>query len=171
MDIAGMLNNTTEVVRALVALVTGVASVLIGTAFIFSGIRKMIAHAHGHRQGQPTVGPVLINLGIGAVLIQVTFMTDAIVSSMFGSGVENPNAAMQYMPSQVSGDVVLNAMVNAALLWIYAIGFIAVVRGFVQWNSLANGSARDGAGWKGFWHIIFGALAVNIAGTVGLFAS
>lgn len=172
MEWPAILEGSKETVTSLVGFLTSGAAVLMGSSFIYSGFSKMVAHSKGQRHGQPTAGPVAINLLIGAIMVQLSFMVDQFIVSMFGAGREDPNAAMSYMPSPVKDNVLLQQAVNAAVLWVYAIGFIAIFRGLVQWNALASGrgSAQDN-GWKGFWHIFFGALAVNLTGFLRVLTS
>ena len=170
MDFQAIVSGSEETVRALVQFLTSGIAVFLGVVFIFSGLRKVIAHAKGERQGQATVGPVLINLLIGSILVQLSYMTDTLVETIFGSSRESPNAAMQYMPSQVQESEVLTQAVQAGVLWVFAIGFISIIRGLVLWNDMAKGQGHgQSVGWKGFWHIFFGGLAVNISGTLSLF--
>lgn len=172
MDVGSLLAGTKEVVDALVRLLLSGVSVLLGVLMIFSGIRKMLAHGRGERQGQGTMGPVAINLLMGSFLLQLSTMVDSLIYTMFGTEREEPNAAMSYMPAQVADNEMLRNLVNVAVLWVFAIGFVAVIRGFVLWNEMANGQGRgQDNGWKGFWHIFFGAMAINLTGVLRLFGS
>jgi len=171
MDFSAFLNGSRETVHALVALLTGAIAVLLGVAFMISGLKKVVAHGRGERQGQPTVGPVLINLCIGGAMVQLGTMTDMLVQTLFGTGRESPNSAMAYMPDPVQESQLLSQAVEAGVYWVAAIGFIAIIRGLVLWNELAKGAGHgQNLGWKGFWHLFFGALAVNIPGTLRMLA-
>lgn len=169
MDFQAFVNGSAETVRALVSLLVSGLAVVLGTCFIFSGLLKVINHGKGLRQGQSTVGPVLINLGIGSILVQLSFMTDVVIQTIFGEERESPNQAVSYMPQNVHDSQLLEQGVAAAALWIFAIGFISVIRGLVLWNALAAGDRGQSNGWKGFWHIFFGALAINITGVIKMF--
>jgi len=76
------------------------------------------------------------------------------------------------MPEPVSNNEMLSQMVNVGVLWVYCIGFVAILRGFVLWNAMANGGGRgQDNGWKGFWHIFFGAMAVNLTAVIKIFTA
>ena len=172
MDLSALLAGTKSGVDAFVTfLVTGVA-LMLGVWMIFSGLNKMVAFSKGERQGQGTAGPVAINLLIGSLLVQLGVSINEIMESMFGGKAEDPNNAMMYMPDVAHANPLMEQAVNVGVLWIFAIGFVAVIRGFVLWNDLANGN-RGGSenGWKGFWHIFFGEACINITGVIRLFMS
>jgi len=173
MDYSEVLNNSKETVQALITFMSVALAMLLGTFFIFSGLKKVADYSNGQRQGQPIIGPVCINFFIGASLLQFSFMIKTIVYTMFGASLESPSRVMDYMPPQVKeGGGMVTALVGAAVWWIAAIGVAAILRGFIIWNDLAKGDrAQSSAGWKGFWHIFFGAACVNLTGVFKLFGS
>lgn len=119
MDFTSLLKGSEETVKAIVSLLTGGVGVLLGALFIFSGFRKMIEHSHGQRHGQPTAGPVAINLLIGSLLAQMGFTIDTlIIETMFGEAKEAPSAAMNYMPNQMQESQMMVTLINAALWWV-----------------------------------------------------
>ena len=172
MDISAMLAGAKLVVESMVTMLLTAASMMIGAIMIYSGLAKMVAHGRGERQGQSTLMPVIANLAIGALMMQLASTVGAFVETVFGSAAEDPNAAMQYIPAPMQSAPMLTPAINIAVLWIYAIGFIAIIRGLILWNEMSNGGGRGGDnGWKGFWHIFFGAIAVNITGTIRVLMS
>lgn len=171
MDWSTILAGTQELAIAVLGFMGKGVSVILGVYFIGSGLHKMYAHAKGHRQGEPTVGPVLINLAVGSLMIQFYKVVDMVIHTIFGESQTQPSAILQYMPQNLSSSVMLMNMVQAAALWVVMIGVVAICRGLILLNDLSNGHrAVQGAGWKATWHIIFGAAAVNIAGVVKWFA-
>lgn len=173
MDWGALLEGTREAVSALVSLlITGVA-VFLGALFVYKGVAKMLAHARGERQGQNTVGPVVGHLLIGALLLQFSFSVSTISNTLFNENAGlKPNAALAYMPPHVAGNKFLVQMIEVGLLWVYFIGFVAILRGFVLWHAMVSGDSRgQDNGWKGFWHLFFGAMAVNITGVVKMLTS
>jgi len=172
MDLSALLSSSREIVQIFLNVLLPAITVLVGAVFIYSGLKKVVDHSHGLRHGQSTVGPVLINLGIGAVLIRFSFMLDQLIFTIFQDKRESPSAAMSYMPAQVKNSgTMLNMLVEAAVWWIVAIGAVAVFRGFILWNDLAKGQGgQSSLGWKGFWHLIFGAACVNFSGVLKLFS-
>ena len=172
MDLSALLSGSKETVTTLVTFLLTAFSVLLGAYMIVSGLAKMIAFSKGERNGQATAGPIVINLLVGAMLIQLSASIDMIVESIFGGRPEDPNGAMSYMPPPMKSSPTMEMAVTIGVYWIYAIGFMAIIRGFVLWNELASGGGRGSDnGWKGFWHVLAGAACVNITGTIRVLTS
>jgi len=170
MDLSAFLTGSQEFVREFVEALIPIIAILIGVAFIFSGLKKVVDHAQGLRHGQPTVGPVLINLFIGAIFVQFPRMMETFVQTIFQEKRESPSAAMSYMPAKVTESEMLSMLIEAAVWWVALIGVVAIFRGLVLWNDLAKGGGGQGSlGWRGFWHVFFGALCVNFGGVLKLF--
>jgi len=171
MDFSKILAESQAFVQTFVELLSSVVAVFVGAAFIYSGFKKMVDHAHGLRQGQPTFGPIMINLLIGAVMVRFSFMMDQLIWTIFQEGRESPSAAMSYMPEQIKkSGTMLYMLIEAAVWWIAAIGVVAIFRGLILWNDLAKGNGgQNSLGWKGFWHLFFGAACVNFTGVLKLF--
>lgn len=169
MDYEALSKNAVTFAEALSTWILTSLAVLVGVIFIYQGIKKQIDHARGANPHESVFGYIAINFATGAALIQLSFFISAIVQSLFGTDVEAPIEALMYMPEQVQGTKVLDAAMKAASVWVSVIGSISIFRGIVLWNSLAKGQqAIQGAGWKGFYHILFGGLAVNITGLLRL---
>jgi len=170
MDWSAFLSETQSVVTTVVGAISSGLALLIGLYFIASGLNKMVAYSKGFRQGQPTVGPVALNLGIGAMLMQFARTVNMLIHSVFGSDPSSPSDAMAYVPAQVANSEMLRDLVQAGILWMFAIGVVAVLRGLILWNEISSGSGRTSDnGWKGLWHIVFGALAINMTGILKMF--
>lgn len=146
-------------------------SVVLGLSFIIVGLKRLVDHSKGQNPHASVFGPVAINLASGIALLQLSFFVNAAIRSLFGSEMQKPSEVLAYLPDRVQGTAMLDAMIRAGAMWVSVIGIIAIIRGIVLWNALARGAqgAPQGAAWKGFWHIVFGVLAVNITGTVALF--
>ncbi|WP_354687122.1 hypothetical protein [Cupriavidus necator] len=169
MDWQAFLEGSIAFCKALVSLLTSGACVLGATWIAFSGLRKLVAASKGHRQGQPTIGPVAINFLIAALLAQLATVAGNTVELLFGTGISDPREALSYMPSQVAGNETLMFVVSVAVYWLAALGWAAVFRGLLLWNSLSEGASAGGRdlGWRGFWHVLGGACLINIGGLAG----
>lgn len=171
MDWSTILEGTQTLAVAVLGFIGKGVTIVLGLYFIGSGLNKMYAQAKGQRQGEATAGPVLINLAVGSLMIQFYTIVDTVIHTIFGEGQSSPSTVLQYMPSNISSSVMLLNMVHAAAIWVVMIGVVAFCRGLVLLNDLSNGHrAAQGAGWKAFWHIVFGAAAINIAGVVKWFS-
>ncbi|WP_432263546.1 hypothetical protein [Cupriavidus sp. TMH.W2] len=152
--------------KALISLLTAGACVLAAAWIAIGGLRKLASASRGERQGQGTAGPVAINFFIAALLAQLSTVAGNTVEMMFGTGISDPREALSYMPSQVAGNETLMFVVSVAVYWLAALGWVAVFRGLLLWNSLSEGQAAGGRdlGWRGFWHLLGGSALINIGG-------
>lgn len=169
MNWQAFLEGTIEFSKALVSLLTAGACVLVAIWIAISGLRKLAAASRGERQGQATIGPVGINFLIAALLVQLSTFAGNTVELLFGTGISDPREALSYMPSQVAGNQTLVFVVSVAVYWLVALGWVAVFRGLLLWNSLSEGQAAGGRdlGWRGFWHVLGGSALINIGGLAG----
>jgi|GEM_PF-2376141 len=168
MDYQNILDGSEELVKALIKFLSSGVAVCLGSYFIFSGLQKMIEHSKGLRQGQPTAGPIAINLLIGSLMVQLSFTIDTLVETIFGGEKESPSEAMRYLPAQAADSKMMQTLVNAGVWWVAFIGVTAIMRGLILWNDLSKGrGAGESLGRTGFWHIVFGALCCNFPGLLG----
>lgn len=168
MNWQSFLTNTEALAQGIVMLLSTAASILVGLWMVISGLIKMVQYGQGLREGQPTVGPVLINLVVGALMLQFALTADSIVQMIFGGSMQSPITAMQYMPQEIQGSETMKQALTIGLYWVAAIGWVAVFRGLLLWNDLSKGqsaSSQD-AGWRGLVHVLGGAAAINIGGFV-----
>lgn len=169
MDWQQYLTGSTEITQGLSSFLFTSLSVIVGIIFIYRGIKKIVDHGSGGNPQEKVFGYIAINFATGAALIQFSFFIDSLVESLFGQAPESPSAVLGYLPSSVTGTELLDAGIEIGAMWVSVIGVISILRGFILWNSLAHGGGQQNAGWKGLWHIVFGVLAANIAGTIRLF--
>ncbi len=155
--------------KGLIGLLTSGGCVLAAVWIASSGMRKLIAASKGQRQGQATAGPVAINFLIAALLAQLAWFSGGAVELLFGTGISDPREALSYMPAQVAGNQTLMFVVGVAVYWLAALGWAAVFRGLLLWNSLSEGASAGGRdyGWRGFWHVLGGACLINVGGLAG----
>lgn len=170
MDWEAIVASSSSLTSSLATLIFTGVSVIVGVIFIFRGVKKIIEHGRGGNPHESIFGYLAINFATGAALLQFAFIVQSLSETVFGEKMKPASEALSYLPESVKGTEMLSAGLDIAFMWVSVIGMISILRGIILWNSLARGqSAREGAGWKGFWHILFGVLAANIAGTVALF--
>jgi len=171
MDWQAFLDGSIAFSKALISLLTHGACVCAAVWIAISGLRKLAAASRGERQGQGTVGPVAVNFFIAALLAQLSTFAGNAVDLMFGTGISDPHQALSYMPSQVAGNQTLTFVMSVAVYWLAALGWVAVFRGLLLWNSLSEGQAAAGRdyGWRGFWHVLGGAALINVGGLASWF--
>ncbi|OXR48013.1 hypothetical protein PuT2_14815 [Pusillimonas sp. T2] len=167
MDWQAFLNNTEQLAQDITVLVATLASIIVGLWMVASGMIKMVQFGQGLREGQPTLGPILINFAVGALMLRLSMTADSVVQMLFGSSAQAPLTAMQYMPSEIKGSETMQQAMAIGVYWVACIGWLAVFRGLILWNDLSKGQASSqDAGWRGLVHILGGAAAINIGGLV-----
>ncbi|MBF22295.1 hypothetical protein [Neopusillimonas maritima] len=161
------LENTQELAQAIITLLVSAASILVGLWIIATGLFKMVQYAQGQRQGQPTLAPIAINFVVGVLMLRLAMTAGDVVQMLFGTGIQAPMSAMQYMPEEISGSETMQQALQIGIWWVAAIGWVAVFRGLLLWNDLSKGqSGSENAGWRGLVHVLGGAAAINIGGLV-----
>ncbi|VTU44969.1 hypothetical protein [Variovorax sp. RA8] len=160
-DFAAFLNEFAALGRAFVPLVYW-AALLIGFFFAGSALHKIAKMGHDHHGGQqPTWAGVGGNLlvTIGATMLSAWVES---LSRDYGGIGEGVASQMAYIRDGTSGS--LKPLWDAIYAWIFLLGVCAIFRAFLLFNRAAQGHAQEGDGfWRGFWHILGGAILVNIA--------
>lgn len=160
-DFTGFLNEFAALGKAFVPLVYW-AALLIGFFFAGSALHKIAKMGHDHAGGQqPTWAGVGGNLLVTIGATMLSAWVDSLSKDFGGIG-EGVASQMAYMRDGTSGS--LKPLWNAIYAWIFLLGVCAIFRAFLLFNRAAQGQAQEGDGfWRGFWHILGGAILVNIA--------
>lgn len=120
--------------------------------------------ALSHADGGVKTGSVLMRMGISACLISFGMYMSKTIETLFGEEVSYRNA-MAYAPvAQMSGNAYWKLAWSVCVVWVVLIGVVGMFRGLLLWNSAST--ENQGTGdlfWRGLWHIVGGAAAVNIA--------
>jgi hypothetical protein len=142
-------------------------SVLAGMALIFKAMFEL-AKAGDERSGQNDGiwGRIGLRILIGAALLQFSSTMSEVVTLVFGAPPQNYRNAMAYIPISGANANYWRNVLDLVLTWVVIIGWISAFRGFLKWNSAASGAPSSGGDpfWQGLWHILGGALAINIGG-------
>lgn len=173
MDYQALLNNSRAFVDAAVPALK-ILAVLAGL-ILFAQCGKMMFNQHdGAGRGEDRVASkVALKMLIGALLMQLSTTMEWTVDLMFGAKATSVSSVVAY---EGGGDGNFwNNVLQVCLLWVTLLGWVAAFRGLMAWNSASAGGYSGGNSgdlfWKGLWHLIGGALAVNIAGVVKMFQS
>lgn len=154
-------------VVAAVSWATGVG--LVG----YVGYRMAFSRAPGG-QGWGSGGPispgaVAALLLLAGVFIELPAMVQSTAVTVLG-GSSSYRQALALVPQYSGGNAFWTLVLEVIVMWIVLIGAVASYRGVLLWVEMANGGGGGGKGdlfWRGLWHIVFGALAVNIGRFMG----
>lgn len=152
---------------AAVSWVTGVGLVA------YVGYRMAFSRApggQGYGAGGPiSVGTVAALLLLAGVFMELPAMVRSTAQTVLGSTTDY-RQALALVPQYSGGNAFWTLVLEVIVMWIVLIGAVASYRGVLLWMEMANGGGGSGKGdlfWRGLWHIVFGALAVNIGRFMG----
>jgi len=105
---------------------------------------------------------------ISALMIAVSGFVPILSETLVGGGEYKPEALFSSIPKGRMLPGVAEAL-TSCLLFVQALGTIAIFRAFLMFQSAAKGKREDLP--RAFLHVIGGVLAVNIQLTISIIAS
>lgn len=156
-------------------LLTGVA-VVAGLALIYSALRAMYDMEKGRAGGgrEITFFSIAIKLLVGAMMLRLGSTVEDVSFLVTGTTFQSYNQVLAYAPLATSNGA-WNSVLQVVLLWVVMLGWLGAFRGLLLWNEAANGGASGGSSgdsfFRGFWHLLGGAAAVNLSGFINAFLS
>lgn len=146
-------------------------SYVTGVFFFMTGLIKYRIFANqtfGSAQRGEMIGP-LVYIMIGAILIYFPSTLSSSLTTVFGSAnISSPNELMAY--SSLSAVEKWRDIADVILQYVYLVGLIAFVRGWVILAKVSHSQGQGASIGKGLIHIIGGILLVNIVDTVNILA-
>jgi len=114
-------------------------------------------------------GPLVFIL-VGAILLYFPSTLDTSLATVFGTkAIKAPNELLSYKAlDQVEQWKQLSTVI---IKYIYLIGLIAFIRGWVLLSKMGHSGAQPGQLGKGIIHIVGGILLINIVATVNILAT
>lgn len=166
MDLDSFLAWTNRFSAGFLNLLFTTIAVVVGVWCVASACRKIVAEASGLRQGQPLAMPVLIDLFVAMCMLQLANFSNDLSTMLTGGDVQQPANALSYLPATISNSSFWRKVALAVVSWMAMIGGAAIFRGLLLWKQMAEGHwAQSGDyGWRGFLHIIGGAILLNVGG-------
>lgn len=157
-DISQMLINIAETMPPVLAMVTA-ASYVMGFVFVMKGVYKLkeYGEARTMMSSQISIWPIVIKLGVGAMLIYFPSAVDIGMQTLF-----DYSSPLSYSGTQSSET---EELVDALVLIMQVIGAIAFIRGLVLLSTSVQQGAQPGGFSKGITFMVGGILAINIYGT------
>lgn len=166
-DTMEFLNNMKDFGETLIPVISVIA--FVSGLFLLGNTMVHVVNAHrgqgplSHADGGVKVGPVLMRVVITACLISFGMYMSKTIETLFASEVPY-RSALAYAPvAQMSNNRYWQLAWAVCVVWVVLIGVVGMFRGLLLWNDAA--SENQGGGdlfWRGLWHIVGGAAAVNI---------
>lgn len=140
-----------------------VIAILIGTYMIVHGLIK--ASKYGIDPREHSVGKIVANLLVGAILLVVGQSSDTLMNTLFGFGgpVDSSVVTQWAIVQQLNAGTQFVTAIQAAILFFELIGMIAFVRGWMIIKKAAEGSGQATMA-QGITHVFGGVLAMNLFG-------
>jgi hypothetical protein len=155
-----MINLITNIKGAMVFMLS-IISIIIGILLVMRGLFR--ASKFGTDPRQSSIGVILANIIVGAVLFNVGAGVNNIMATVFGdAAVFGDGAIMAAIAADFGGDVLpFQQAVYAALTFFQLVGYIAFIRGWLILKNAADGQSQTTVA-QGLTHIVGGVVAVNI---------
>lgn len=172
MDLQTFLNASLAMAKNFVPLVSGALGMLAGIYLVGKSAWSIVKMGERQSQGENNWGTAGLQLLIGALLLQFGSTMQSVSQLLFGQGIQDYRGAMAYMPMPSGSAGFWRQVLEVCLIWVLMLGWIAAFRGFMQWSAAANGAGGRNDGdffWKGVWHIVGGAAAINLTGVIQAF--
>jgi hypothetical protein len=142
--------------------IMGILGLLFGTVVLGKAGVMMIKG--DPRTGEAPVGKVIVQALMGGALMQFGATVSMIRGETGGLGSGARSAVMDGMPAS-GGSALWGVVLGAVFTWLACLGGFAMMRALVMWNAAGSGDSQGGgkdAFWSGFWHLLGGAVCMNI---------
>lgn len=147
-------------------------SYIIGLTLIVRGImmyRIFATQTMSSAQKGEIAGP-LVFLLVGTFLLYFPSTLSTSLTTVFGD--DNVKGATDLIAySQLSGMENWNAISDVVIKYMYLIGMIAFIRGWVILSKMGHSGAQPGSLGKGILHVVGGVLLINIVETFNILAT
>jgi hypothetical protein len=166
------MNMDESSIRALIEVgqaifpMLSVLSALVGLWMIGSAGLLMWRAGSDHPQARQSgiAGPLLTKSLVGALFLQFSRSIEMTRELVGGAGAE-VRAGIVEAAGPSAGSGFWGLVMAALFLWLTVIGALAMFRGFYLWHKAGAGDNQGGGGdhaWAALWHVLAGAIAINI---------
>lgn len=160
-DFSYFFNQTADFARQGTTFVYLVGAIL-GIWFVFSGLLWVVQK--GSPRGGPgadkTWGQILMRFFWATCTLTLARMMESFHEA--NGSVDGARTVLAYFQTS-SDSAALSAIYGALALWCVFIGTIGFCRGFVLFDKASQGGHDSGDNfWRGLWHVVGGALTVQI---------
>lgn len=163
-SLASSFNSILSLLRSL--------SYIIGLTLIVRGVmmyRVFATQTMSSAQKGEIAGP-LVFLLVGTFLLYFPSTLSTSLTTVFGD--DNVKGATDLIAySQLSGIENWNAISDVVIKYMYLIGMVAFIRGWVILSKMGHSGAQPGSLGKGILHVVGGVLLINIVETFNILAT
>lgn len=175
MNFDAFLKGSEAFANAVIPLLVTAVSVVAGLYFVYSALVSVFRKGAEGRQmsGQePGWGGIAFRLLLGGALLRFGATVEDLSVLITGAGIQDYRGVLAYSPLPASAGP-WKAVFEVCVLWIVMIGWVGAFKGLLLWGKASSGGGSGGGSgdlfWQGTWHLIGGALAVNLAGAIKSF--
>lgn len=165
-DVQRTLESSKEFATLVTPLITVIAFAcgvfLLGSTFLQMANAHRGQGALAHGDGGVKVGSVVMRCALSSCMMAFAFYGDNTILTLFGQKVSK-DTALNYAPVAQMASPQWTLAWGVVISWIVLIGVVGMFRGLLLWNSATTETQGSGDYfWRGLWHIVGGAAAVNI---------
>jgi len=177
-NIQALLDGATNFAQAFIPFLVTAVAVIVGMFLIYSSILAIAVKGNTGRSmgGAQEVGwgSIALRLLIGGAMLRFGLTMQDLSMMLTGTNVQDYRGVLAYAPLPAQAGMWIQVL-EVCLLWVVMIGWAAAFRGLLLWSKATNGGGGGGSAgdlfWQGTWHLIGGALAVNLTGAIQAFLS
>ncbi len=162
-----MLMNFVNNIKGPIGSLISLVSIILGAAMVFWNMVRL--SRFGADAKSNTLTPILANLVIGAMLLAIGQTLDVSLGTLFGDGMNQRDvvrySSIAYAPGGSFNMDRFNNAVSAVFTFLYIVGLLSFVRGFIVLRNALDGQGQATKG-QAFTHIIGGTLLVNMPGFI-----
>lgn len=176
-DVDKFVAGGTQLGMLLIEFGSSMVAFLLGFWLMFSSLQRLYKRsAYPHAQYQPDNSwwTILLRAATGGVLMTFAGSINETMQLLFGTGIQDYRTTMSYTPLADIGAKggVYQKVMELVLLWVFVISMFGFMRGWLLWIKAGDGQGNGQGGdlmWRGFWHILFGAIGMNLPAFVQMF--
>jgi hypothetical protein len=177
-NIQPVLDGATNFAKGFIPFLGTSLAVIAGIYLIYSAILALSLKGGSGRGGggaqEVGWGSIAIRLLVGGALLRFGITMQDIVMMFTGGPIQDYRGVLAYAPLPAQAGI-WKQVLEVCLLWIVMLGWAGAFRGLLLWSKATYGSGGGGSAgdlfWQGTWHLIGGALAVNMTGAIEAFLS
>lgn len=139
-----------------------IVAMMVGAYLIFDVLSKVVKKGDARASSQEDMGwgPILARAFMASCMITLARMMSFFQET--NGSVDAARAVLAYA-APTGGPSGFTLIYSTLALWCVFIGTIGFFRGFLLFDKASQGGHGSGdAFWRGLWHVIFGALTVQI---------
>lgn len=173
MNFEAILAGARALAEAFVPFLLTSLATLAGLILIFQAIYNLFAKGSDRRGGQEmSYGGIAVRLLVGGLMLRLGPSINDLSQLAIGTEIQPISGVLAYAPIPPDAGAWLQVL-EVCLLWVVMLGWAGAFRGLLLWNKAASGGGSGGSAgdlfWQGLWHLVGGALAVNLTGAIQSF--